>query len=356
MASQVTTRFLIVSDTHGESLQHSPDESVDVAIHCGDLTEESKLAEFKTTIDLLKKIPAPLKLVIAGNHDWTLDTPVFKQKLSAVDLKPEDEAVRRAYGAFEEAKALLESEDAKAHGIVYLHEGTHRFELENGANLTVYASPYTPSVDGWGFNYHPQQEHDWAIDSGVDVVVTHCPPKGVLDLTESRQRGGSQGLFAAVARARPKLHCFGHLHANWGAKKISWREEVPSEEPSHFTDIDNDESTVIETLSTLRAKKFDSPEDIDEKKARRARCEAQGYCGALDMGLKEGMQTLFVNAAIEGEAEDDQHLPWVVEVELPRAKEDSKEDSKEESSTLTCKKRKRDHDVDESNKRRCSSD
>jgi Icc-related predicted phosphoesterase len=335
MASQVSTRFLIVSDTHGESLQHNPDERVDVAIHCGDLTEESKLDEFKTTIDLLKQINAPLKLVIAGNHDWTLDTPVFKQKLSAIDLKPGDEVVKREYGAFEEAMALLESEDVKAHGIVYLHEGTHRFKLANGANLTVYASPYTTSVDEWGFNYHPQQEHDWAVDTDVDVVITHCPPKGVLDMTESRQRGGSTGLFAAVARARPQLHCFGHLHSNWGAKKIAWRDETPSDEPSHFTDIDNDDSTVIETLSTLQAKKFDSPEDVEEKKARQAKYDAQGYCDALNMGLKDGMQTLFVNAAIEGEAEDDKHLPWVVEVELPRAQEESRPESKEESSTDT---------------------
>ena len=320
MASHITTRFLIVSDTHGKFLQHNIDQPVDVAIHCGDLTEESKLDEFKTTINLLKKINAPLKLVIAGNHDWTLDTPVFKQRLSAIDLKPEDEVVKREYGAFEEAMSLLESEDAKANGIVYLQEGTHSFKLANGANLTVYASPYTPSVDGWGFNYHPQEEHDWTINNDVDVVVTHCPPKGVLDMTESRQRGGSPGLFAAVARSRPKLHCFGHLHANWGAKKISWRDETPSDEPSHFTDIDNDESTVIETLSTLQPKKFDSPENIKEKKARQAKYNAQGYCDALNLGLKDGMQTLFVNAAIEGDAEDEKHFPWVVEVELLKAK------------------------------------
>ena len=86
MASTIMTRFLIISDTHGQPLRNLPNEQVDVAIHCGDLTEESKLAELKTTLDLLTKLNAPLKLIIAGYHDWTLDTPVFEQKLSMAGL------------------------------------------------------------------------------------------------------------------------------------------------------------------------------------------------------------------------------------------------------------------------------
>ena len=153
------------------------------------------------------------------------------------------------------------------------------------------------------------------------------------------------------------MHCFGHMHANWGAKKVAWREEKASEEPSHFTDIDNDESTVIETLSTLRAGKFDSAGDADEKKERKARYERQGFCGALNLKLKVGgMESLFVNAAIEDEADDDQHLPWVIDIELPRAKEESAT-----ATTSTDKKRKRsddddsDNDSDRSSKRVCVS-
>ena len=42
----------------------------DVAIHCGDLTDGSLLEEFRGAIRLLRDIDAPLKLVIAGNHDF----------------------------------------------------------------------------------------------------------------------------------------------------------------------------------------------------------------------------------------------------------------------------------------------
>ena len=58
----------------------------DVAVHCGDLTDGSKLKEYHTSLRLLQKIQAMLKLVIAGNHDWTMDIPVFRDKV--VNARP----------------------------------------------------------------------------------------------------------------------------------------------------------------------------------------------------------------------------------------------------------------------------
>ena len=60
----VKTRLLIISDTHGMDLDLAdiPFQRADIAIHCGDLTEGSKLNEFRTTIKILKDIDAPLKL------------------------------------------------------------------------------------------------------------------------------------------------------------------------------------------------------------------------------------------------------------------------------------------------------
>lgn len=76
----VKTRFLIISDTHAEEFPPIPDLPVDVAIYCGDLTDESKLHEFQASLRLLQNIDAPLKLVIAGNHDLTLDIPTLRKK------------------------------------------------------------------------------------------------------------------------------------------------------------------------------------------------------------------------------------------------------------------------------------
>lgn len=64
-ANTVKTSFLVLSDTHGEAFK-VPSRRVDVAIHCGDLTDESKLAEFRITLDLLRTLDAPLKLTVGG--------------------------------------------------------------------------------------------------------------------------------------------------------------------------------------------------------------------------------------------------------------------------------------------------
>lgn len=254
----VNTSILILSDTHGMALDELlPSPRADVAIHCGDLTEESKLDEMRTTLELLKKLDAPLKLVIAGNHDFTLDIPSFKQKVEDARPPLEPALVKKEYGDYGEAERLFL--EAQEHGIRLLREGTHHLVLSNGAGLTVYASPYTPSLGDWGFQYKPDQGHVYNIEKGTDIAITHGPPRGVLDRTNGRERGGSSELFAAVATSRPRVHCFGHIHEGWGAKMITWR-EAQSHQPSHLTDIDNGKSKVVEILNTILPGKYETPE------------------------------------------------------------------------------------------------
>lgn len=326
--SDIKTSFFILSDTHGKPWSDIPNTPVDVVIHCGDLTEESKLEEFRVSLALLRRISAPLKLVVAGNHDFTLDTPIYEKKAAQANrlFSIDPDLMTKEYGSLGEARGLFDVGNNNHGDIVFLDEGVHHFDLQNGAHLTVYASPFTPSLGAdWGFQYRRGEGHKFAIGDGVDVVITHGPRKGVLDLTASKQRGGCEQLFAAVARARPRLHCFGHIHEGWGAKAVAWRGETPSENPSHFTDIDNDASVVIETLATLRPNKWDTPEMAKEKNATLQRLNAQGYrhtshC-AQDKHPIQPTQatTLFVNASVQPMSEEGLHhqLPWVVEIELP---------------------------------------
>ena len=321
----VQTRILLLSDTHGQQFPagNRPLQSVDVIIHCGDLTEGSKLSEFYTTLGLLKDLDAPLKLVIDGNHDFTLDNVAFKQKIAEAVPPLEPGLVAKEYGAFGEARKTLE--DAKRAGIVFLDEGHHSFSLSNGALLTVYATPYTPSYGAWGFQYRPEGGREFAIEKGTDIVISHGPPRGVLDMTVSRERAGCPDLFAAVARARPQIHCFGHIHEGWGAKRVAWRPN-PSDKPSHFTDIDNEQSSVLETLGSLRPSKFDSPDDVKEKQQKLQRyadarcCKARHHSGEGDISASANY-TLFVNASLQGNDGTLMHEPWLVELELTRAGE-----------------------------------
>ncbi|KAI0440010.1 Metallo-dependent phosphatase-like protein [Xylaria telfairii] len=317
----VRTRLLIISDTHASAgaantgLGIEATVDADVAIHCGDLTQESKLVEFQIAIDLLRSINAPLKLVIAGNHDFTLDLPVFQNKIEeACRLQGvERQLIGRHYGEYGEARQLFDK--AKDAGIVFLDEGNYDFRLNNDALLKVYASPFTPSVGDWGFQYAPQQGHHFSIEDGTHLVMTHGPPLGICDYIRdsgAARRAGCGSLFAAIARARPLLHCFGHIHEGWGARYVTWRDK-PSQNPSHFTDIENRESVVIENLSTIRdpaRNRTTSKYDV---------CVSTKHGSRNSLPLRLGRQTLFVNAAIEDVSPSQSpHLPWLVELELPR--------------------------------------
>lgn len=322
--SRIATKFLIISDTHAQFPSRPLSSiSADVAIHCGDLTEGSKLDEFQAALRLLKQINAPLKLVIAGNHDFSLDEPAYRatiEEASRVAGEDLEADIKRDYGDYGAARQLFD--DAKENGIVFLDEGSNRFSLDNGATLSIYASPYIPSHStdgsraGRGFQYS-KNGHDFSIPRGVDVVVTHGPPLGLMDMGPERKRLGCPGLFSSLARAQPKMHCFGHVHSGWGAKLVAWRETI-SEQPSHFADIDNDKSYVVETLATLRGNKFETDEEMSARKEKVDRLQQQGYCQAsIDQGsdTKPGGKTMVVNAALMGSGELTQ-LPWVVSLDL----------------------------------------
>lgn len=318
-----------MSDTHGSDIDVNEDgQRADVAIHCGDLTEESKIDEFRTTVDLLRRLPAPLKLVISGNHDLTLDETTFRQRLSEAAQPIEPELVEKTFGTYGEARRLLQ--EANDTGIVFLDEGNHEFILANGAILRVYASPYTPSKGGWAFQYSPEDQHDFTLAEGVHVVITHGPPHGILDYTVDKQRAGCPQLFRAIAQKKPLMHCFGHIHEGWGSKLVTWREQI-SDNPSHFSDIDNGKSVVIETVSNLIRNKFDDTEAIRKKAGRIDTYRQMGFCSTSHCSddvhpLKPGHQTLFVNASIEGvNREVAAHPPWLVDIELPQAMGDGKQ-------------------------------
>jgi hypothetical protein len=288
-----------------------PLQPIDVVIHCGDITGDSRLAEYQAALDLLRAIDAPLKLLIPGNHDFTLDTPTFQQMCHKAKRRGRgmsNSTLQQYYGAPGEAKQLLK--EAAKDGILYLEEGTHRLRLPNGALLTVFASPYTPAYGSPGFQYTTKQGHDFAIQEDVDVVVTHGPPRGVLDRSwMTGQHAGSAVLYAAVARARPRLHCFGHIHEGWGAELVTWREERDKK----------NRSTVLANLGSILPLKGDAVDMVEEKERRlgeyaRGKCVKTSHCAGDVLPVVPGENTLFVNAAVLGAP---MRPPWVVDIELP---------------------------------------
>ncbi|KAI5296734.1 hypothetical protein KEM55_005681 [Ascosphaera atra] len=132
--NEVKTRFLIVSDTHTKtpapadcpdptlSPFREPLPEADVLLHAGDLTSGGSQREHAITLDFLRACRAELKIIIAGNHDITLDRAFWeelgKKGISADENLDEIEQMYR---------------DAEKDRIFYMTEAVRTFTLRNGA-------------------------------------------------------------------------------------------------------------------------------------------------------------------------------------------------------------------------------
>ncbi|KAI1370689.1 hypothetical protein F4677DRAFT_437922 [Hypoxylon crocopeplum] len=147
----IKTRFFIISDTHGQIFDIKEEQRADVVIHCGDLTDESQIEEFRTTIHLLRQLPAPLKLVISGNHDLTLEEPTFKKKISEASQPIEPDLVEKDFGSFGEPRRLYE--EAKDAGITYIPRRRQlRVRFTEWRPLASLCESLHTFVRRWGFS------------------------------------------------------------------------------------------------------------------------------------------------------------------------------------------------------------
>ena len=89
--------------------------------------------------------------------------------------------------------------------------------------IKIFGSPYTPTFGQWSFMRNRDKiGKNWKhIEEGTDIVITHGPPKGILDLAPSYGRNsggvelcGDNSLLKAIYKVKPKYHCFGHIHDN----------------------------------------------------------------------------------------------------------------------------------------------
>ena len=57
------------------------------------------------------------------------------------------------------------------------------------------------------------------IPGDTNVLITHCPPYGILDLDDDRN-WGSEELLTAGSKLSPQAHLFGHIHKGHGIEQI----------------------------------------------------------------------------------------------------------------------------------------
>lgn len=179
MASQ---RFVCLSDTHNHHRALEVPDG-DVLLHAGDFTMNGTEAETRDFAEWFEALPHRRKVLIAGNHDR-----MFQERP-------------------EEARALVHFAD-------YLED--EALEIDG---LRLWGSPWQPEFGGWAFGRPagaPMAEVWNAVEGVVDILLTHAPPKGLMDRIHNGVGIGCAALTEALPGIAPRLHVFGHVHESRG--------------------------------------------------------------------------------------------------------------------------------------------
>ncbi|KAI9674556.1 MAG: hypothetical protein M1822_009051 [Bathelium mastoideum] len=214
------TRIVCVSDTHNSSPKDGGWKlpKGDVLIHAGDLTNQGTLSELQKALTWIEDADFEAKIVIAGNHDITLDQRFYAQHWQFFhNQSPQDAA---------KCHALL----AESPSISYLNHSSAHIRLTGPSgpqtHFSIFGSPYIPSCGRWAFGYNDDAEAArlWAdIPQETDITVTHTPPRGLGDKTpELNSFVGCPELRRALGRVRPRLAICGHVHGGRGALRAKW--------------------------------------------------------------------------------------------------------------------------------------
>lgn len=171
-------KILHLSDTHG--LHHRLKElpEADIVVHSGDFCMFGEEREALDFLNWFCDLPYKHKIFICGNHDECLHD-------NSVDGL--DENVYRLNNS------SVEIEGMKFYGV-----------------------PLPPLDDG-----SPRMARCYAaIPAYTDILITHTPAYGILDLDDSFDgeftHYGSRELLERVVKIHPRVHLFGHIHRQHG--------------------------------------------------------------------------------------------------------------------------------------------
>lgn len=177
-------KITVFSDTHTLHRQVDIPEG-DILIFAGDMNNCRDVQDVADFNEFLGGQPHTHKVVIGGNHDHLLaEDPVMAKSL------------------FGEA--------------VYLQD-----ELLMIGGITIYGAPWQPlfndrACDAFALPRGKPLQQKWQmIPPGIDILVTHSPPSGIMDRDGPVSHGCSD-LTAAVNSIQPRFHIFGHIHSNHG--------------------------------------------------------------------------------------------------------------------------------------------
>lgn len=179
----MATQLLLFSDLHrntgaARSLI-ARSAGVDLAIGAGDFG--NLRCHVRDCIDVLRDLPCPVVLV-AGNNEST-------------------EQLSKACAGWPLAHVL--------HGTAANVAGLALFGLGGGIPTT----PFGP----WSYDFTEDAATALlAPCAACDVLVTHSPPWGLVDVSSRGDHLGSHAVRHAVERLQPRLVVCGHIHGSAG--------------------------------------------------------------------------------------------------------------------------------------------
>jgi hypothetical protein len=186
-------KILAISDTHAQHSHFPKDyfDGIDMVIHAGDESNyrDPIMNEFECFdfLNWYKNIPVKYKIFVAGNHSLA----IFNKRIPRKFI-----------------------EDM---GVIYLENESVEIE-----GINIWGSPYSPTFGDWWFMKARDKINDiWKnIPENTNILITHTPPKGILDLSFDREGTlefcGCKSLMRHVERVQPSYHIFGHIHTMEG--------------------------------------------------------------------------------------------------------------------------------------------
>ncbi len=194
-------RLVCISDTHNQheklNIPHG-----DVLIHAGDFTGTGTHRQVISFVRWFANQPHKYKVLVAGNHEVTLDQSFYQKNWARFHNK-------YPLRAHEIKNYVLREE-----GIIYLENSEVVIE-----GVKFYGSPYQPEFGGWAFGLERGDSirKAWGeIPQDTDVLITHGPPHGYGDKLYFGERVGCKDLLKELDRVKPKVHIYGHIHEGYG--------------------------------------------------------------------------------------------------------------------------------------------
>lgn len=177
-------KIVAISDTHCRHRSLKLPKA-DVLLHAGDVSYRGMRSEVTDFLDWFGSQPHPHKIFIAGNHDF------FFEKTREAEIK----------------KLIPPC-------VYYLKDEAVVIE-----GRKFWGSPYTPQFYQWAFNKRRGRALavQWEkIPDDVDVLLTHGPAYGILDLNLNEQHTGDKDLLERILAIKPRVHVCGHIHESYG--------------------------------------------------------------------------------------------------------------------------------------------